>query len=198
MGTGGGEFLLSLGHPHHLTSVTEGYAPNLALCQARLTPLGIHVQEVASDNKLHFPDASFDVIASRHEEYDVPELYRCLKPGGVFITQQVGGSNNQDLALRLLHQSANQYPDNTLAHNVKLLEDAGFVIEKGEEYFPYLRFYDTAALVYFAKIIPWEFPDFSVNHCFDELVKLQTRLENTGFIQSTEHRFFIKARKPIK
>ena len=40
--TGGGEFLLSLGHPYHLTWATEGYPPNVALCRQRLTPLGVH------------------------------------------------------------------------------------------------------------------------------------------------------------
>ena len=55
MGTGGGEFLLGLGHPHRLTSVTEGYAPNLALCRERLSPLGIEVKAVREDNRLDFP-----------------------------------------------------------------------------------------------------------------------------------------------
>ena len=30
--TGGGEFLLSLGHPYENTAATEAYAPNVALC----------------------------------------------------------------------------------------------------------------------------------------------------------------------
>lgn len=34
MDTGGGEFLLSLGHPPDKTSATEGYPPNAALCPA--------------------------------------------------------------------------------------------------------------------------------------------------------------------
>lgn len=33
LGTGGGEFLLSLRHPFALTSVTESYAPNFELCE---------------------------------------------------------------------------------------------------------------------------------------------------------------------
>ena len=41
MDTGGGEFLLSLGHPHSLTAATEGYPPNIALCRKVLLPLGI-------------------------------------------------------------------------------------------------------------------------------------------------------------
>ena len=31
--TGGGEFLLSLGHPHHLTAAMENYPPNVELCK---------------------------------------------------------------------------------------------------------------------------------------------------------------------
>ena len=31
--TGGGEFLLSLGHPYSNTAATEGYAPNVELCK---------------------------------------------------------------------------------------------------------------------------------------------------------------------
>lgn len=36
MDTGGGEFLLSLGHPPDKTSATEGYPPNAALCRQTL------------------------------------------------------------------------------------------------------------------------------------------------------------------
>ena len=37
MDTGGGEFLLSLGHPHANTAATEHYPPNVALCRETLT-----------------------------------------------------------------------------------------------------------------------------------------------------------------
>lgn len=43
--TGGGEFLLSLNHPCHKTSATEGYPPNVALCAEKLLPLGINFKE---------------------------------------------------------------------------------------------------------------------------------------------------------
>ena len=33
--TGGGEFLLSLGHPFANTAATEGYPPNVRLCEKR-------------------------------------------------------------------------------------------------------------------------------------------------------------------
>ncbi len=87
MGTGGGEFLLGLGHSHHLTAVTEGYAPNLALCRERLSPLGIEVRAVGENQVLPFSDESFGLIINRHEDFSASEVYRCLRPGGLFITQ---------------------------------------------------------------------------------------------------------------
>ena len=55
MGTGGGELLLTLGHPYELTSVTEGWEPNLALCQKKLAPLGITVKYYDSEKGMPLP-----------------------------------------------------------------------------------------------------------------------------------------------
>jgi len=49
--------------------------------------------------------------------------------------------------------------------------------------------------VYFAKIISWEFPGFSVDKCFEELCKLNEELKIKGYIESFEHRFIIVCRK---
>ena len=43
--TGGGEFLLSLGHPFANTSATEAFPPNVKLCRENLLPLGIDFRE---------------------------------------------------------------------------------------------------------------------------------------------------------
>ena len=47
--TGGGEFLLSLGHPYALTAAAEGYPPNEDLCRRTLLPLGIDFREGIHD-----------------------------------------------------------------------------------------------------------------------------------------------------
>lgn len=44
----------------------------------------------------------FDIIISRHEAFDIDEVYRLLKPNGLFITQQVGGLNNKELSQFLI------------------------------------------------------------------------------------------------
>ena len=67
--TGGGEFLLSLGHTHELTSATEGYPPNVELCRQTLTPLGIDFHEVTDYSHMPFADGSFDLIINRQSSF---------------------------------------------------------------------------------------------------------------------------------
>ena len=84
--TGGGEFLLSLGHPYENTAATEGFPPNVKLCQEKLIPLGIDMRECSDPAHLPFGDSSFDLVINRHGDFFPDELYRVLKPGGLFIT----------------------------------------------------------------------------------------------------------------
>ena len=102
MGTGGGEFLLSLNPPRGRTYATEGYPPNVELCRRRLPIHGIELRQVYDDSDLPFDDGMFDLVINRQEAYDPDEVRRVLKPGGYFVTQQVGGRNNERLAHFLL------------------------------------------------------------------------------------------------
>ncbi|MHA6531751.1 class I SAM-dependent methyltransferase [Paenibacillus sp. BAC0078] len=196
MGTGGGEFLLSLEPPRGKTFATEAYPPNYELCKKLLPPYGIEVRQVFSDDKLPFEDGFFDVVINRHESFSIQEVYRILKPGGVFVTQQVGGQNNRALSEMLLGGEAAAVDEAFYLDAVcDELRRGGFTVSSAAECFPELRFYDIGALVYFAKIIEWEFPGFTVEKCFDRLCLLQQRLAQEGCIRSTEHRFFITAGK---
>lgn len=195
LGTGGGEFLLSLGHPHGRTTVTEGYAPNLALCRERLEPLGIRVLENDGEHPLPLEDGAFDVVLSRHEDYDPAEVFRVLRPGGTFLTQQVGGENNSPLSRRLIPDYRPSFPGWGLPFAEKQAEAAGFTVLSGGEYFPKLRFFDVGAVAYLAKLIPWEFPDFTVDGCLDGLLACQRELEETGAVHSVEHRFYLLCQK---
>jgi len=108
--TGGGEFLLTLNHPYENTAATEGYSPNVELCKKRLRPLGIEFKECNNPSIIPFEDEKFDIILNRHGAYDVKELYRLLKKGGVFITQQVGSENERDLVEMVLPGISKPYP----------------------------------------------------------------------------------------
>ena len=195
--TGGGEFLLSLEHPYENTAATEGYPPNVALCQEKLIPLGIDLKECSDPARLPFGDSAFDLVINRHGDFCPEELKRVLKPGGLFITQQVGDRNDQDLVRMVFPEAETPFPGHHLSVQRKAFEDAGFEIVKADEFFGRIRFYDVGAFVWFARIIEWEFPGFSVDQCFDRLLKMQEQIEEKGVIEGTTHRYLIIARKPL-
>lgn len=194
--TGGGEFLLSLGHPNENTSATEGYPPNVALCRERLLPLGIDFRECADESDIPFEDSSFDLFLNRHGSFDPEECFRLLKPNGLFITEQVGSENDRDLVAMVLPELPKPFSDLNLRIQRKRFEEAGFEILAAEEAFRPILFYDIGAFVWFAHIIEWEFTGFSVETCFDRLLYLQERIDRDGKIEGTIHRYLIVAKRP--
>ena len=193
--TGGGEFLLSLHHPHAMTAATEGYPPNIALCERMLCPLGIDFRPCGDASRVPFGDASFDLILNRHGDFCAAELNRLLKPGGLFITEQVGSENDRDLVKQVLPGTPMPFPQQTLAAQRAAFEAAGFSVLRGEEAFRPIVFTDVGAFVWFARIIEWEFPGFSVDSCFDHLLAMQRQLERDGKIEGTIHRFLLVAQR---
>lgn len=193
--TGGGEFLLSLNHPYNKTSATEGYPPNVNLCSKKLLPLGIDFRECGDPSNIPFDDGAFDLIINRHGGLNAAEIYRLLRCGGMFITEQVGEDNDRDLVEMILPGTDKPFPHNNLSEQRKSFENVGFRIIKAEEAYCPIRFYDMGAFVWFARVIEWEFPDFSVNKCFERLLKMQETIEKVGKIEGTSHRYIIVARK---
>lgn len=193
--TGGGEFLLSLGHPYENTAATEGYAPNVKLCEERLNPLGIDFRACDDASKIPFADSSFDIMINRHGDFDPVEAFRVLKPEGVFVTEQVGARNDRDLVEMVLPDVPVPFPELELSVQRKKFEDAGFEVICAEEALRPIKFYDIGAFVWFARIIEWEFPGFSVEKCFDKLLKMQDVIDKKGLVEGTIHRYLIVVRK---
>ena len=198
MDTGGGEFLLSLNHPPERCAATEGYPPNVALCRKKLLPLGIDFREADGEGVLPFENGQFDLILNRHGSFTPSEVWRVLNPGGLFITQQVGEDNDRELVELLLPGTPRPYPGWSMEPVRQSLMAQGFELLRGEEAFRPIRFYDVGALVWFARIIEWEFPGFSVEGCFPQLLQAQERLEQSGRVEGNAHRFLIVVQKPKK
>lgn len=193
--TGGGEFLLSLNHPFDKTSATEGFKPNVQLCQEKLLPLGINFKECNTPSKIPYDNETFDMIINRHGDFDAKELYRLLKKEGIFVTEQVGGDNERDLIEMVLPGIERPFLHLNLKKQRRVFEDAGFHIIDAEEAYRPIKFYDIGAFVWFAHIIEWEFPDFSVDKCFEQLLKMQKIIEDKGKVEGTIHRYLIVAKK---
>lgn len=195
--TGGGEFLLSLRHPFSRTAATEGYPVNVELCKRALLPLGIDFKQCSDPSKIPFKSESFDIIINRHGDFAPKELYRLLKKNGLFITEQVGEENDRDLVEMVLPNTEKPFAHLNLKDQCKEFENAGFSIINGMEAYRPIKFFDVGAFVWFAHIIEWEFPSFSVNKCFENLLKIQGIIEKNGVIQGTIHRYLIVAKKSV-
>ena len=193
--TGGGEFLLSLDHPHGNTAATENFPPTVELCKEILLPLRIDFRPADGKGNLPFENDRFHIVINRHGDFNPAEIYRVLKPGGLFVTQQVGAENDRELVELLCGKLPLPFPEQYAVKAAEAFREAGFTILRREETFRPIRFADIGALVWFARVLPWEFPDFSVDTYVENLLIAQQILEETGHIQGCIHRFLLVAQK---
>lgn len=195
MDTGGGEFLSSLQPLPPHTGATEGYAPNIPIARARLEPLGVRVVAANSEARLPFDDNAFDLVVNRHGSFLASEIYRILKPGRSFITQQVGGKNCIGLNELLQERVDYEFADWTSERAAAQLEAVGLQIIDRREEFPPVEFADIGAVVYYLKAIPWQVRDFTVEKYYDRLKKIHALIQARGSLKVTAHRFYIEAHK---
>lgn len=116
---------------------------------------------------------------------------RVLKKEGVFITQQIGCLNNRELSRVFIEGFELPYKDNHLNIQQNQFVKSGFEVLENIECFPEITFFDIGALSFFCKIIVWEFPGFSVEKYYKELLKRHKKCEEDGFIKSKEHRYML-------
>lgn len=102
---------------------------------------------------------------------------------------------SRDLVKMVLPEVESPFPHLNLEEQRNAFVDAGFHILAAEEAYRPIKFYDIGAFVWFAHIIEWEFPGFSVDKCFEQLLKMQKIIEDQGKIEGTIHRYLIAARK---
>ena len=198
MDTGGGELFSYFAPYPPVVFATEAYAPNIPIARKHLEPLGVAVIPLEEDEprQLPFEAETFDLVLNRHGYYWEPELYRILQPGGVFITQQVGDRN--DMGIRALLGAPNaganiEWTD--LDEAAANLQAADFrIIKQLEDIYPQ-RFYDVGAIVYQLKAVPWQIPDFSVEGYFEQLRVIHETIQQDGYVDVLEQRFFIIAQK---
>lgn len=195
MDTGGGEFLASLQPLPTETYATEIYPPNILLARQRLEPLGVRVVSDYLDERLPFETGFFDLIINRHGSFYGAELYRILRPGGIFLTQQVGGDNNIRLNELLEDTITFEYANWTLAECTRQLIEAGFRILQAREERPPEVFYDIGAVVFCLRIISWQVPDFSVEKYRDKLYAIHEMIRRDGKLVSYGHRLLVEAIK---
>ena len=139
------------------------------------------------------------IIINRHESYHPPEVWRTLKPGGLFITEQVG-QGLWNLKEALVGEAGIE-TDWSLKTIVDGLTSVGLRILDAREDAQSIRFYDIGAIAYYLKAIPWIIEDvtgvqdFTVERYRDRLWELHLQIEKDGFFDCQYAVFLIVARK---
>jgi SAM-dependent methyltransferase len=195
--TGGGEVLAAaIRRPPPRLAATESWPPNVALARRRLGPLGGTVSEASDTDRLPFGDAAFDLVLSRHPTVTGwPEIARVLRPGGRYLSQQVGAGTNRELYEYLMGPQPAS-PDRSAQRAAALARAEGLVVARLAEQALRVEFLDIGAVVYFLRKVLWTVPDFSVERYRDRLLALHAEIEATGRFTCHAQRFLIDARRP--
>jgi SAM-dependent methyltransferase len=179
---------------------TESWPPNVAVAERTLAPLGARVVAVPGpDSDLPFPDASFDLVTSRHPvsvRWD--EVARVLKPGGSYFSQDVGHPSVGELTEFMMGprpQPAPDQPNRDPKWSVLAAERVGLTVADLREYHGRMEFNDVAAVVVFLRKVIWIVPGFTVAGYRDRLRALHEQIERDGPFLATTVRFLIEARR---
>jgi SAM-dependent methyltransferase len=148
------------------------------------------------DTAIPLPSASLDLVLNRHGSYSESEVKRLLKPGGIFLTQQVGGKNCIRINELLQDMVEFQFSFWTKELITQQLIAAGFQVLNVQEEFIPSEFTDIGAVVFFLRIISWQVADFSVEKYRHRLFAIHQDILAHGPLQVHDHRILVEARKP--
>ena len=192
--TGGGEVLAELPTVAPRTVATEGWGPMIPVAAQTLLARGVRLIHAAPNGPLPFASEVFDLVSSRHPT-STPwaEIDRVLRPGGTFLTQQVGSRSMDELGSLFRGPATGQ---RTLNATIAAARDAGLDVTRAEEAKPEAVFYDIGAVVYFLRLVVWIVPGFTVDRYRRQLRELHEEIEREGCFRARSHRLLIEARKP--
>ncbi|MFU8852520.1 class I SAM-dependent methyltransferase [Micromonospora sp. SL1-18] len=194
--TGGGEVLAEVPVPPPLLVATEAWPPNVAVARRTLRRVGAAVVQVAGKPSLPFRAGSFDLVVSRHPvDTWWGEIARVLRPGGSYLSQQIGAGTVRELSeaiLGPLPPPAARHPEQAVA----AAGAAGLAVVDLRTATLRMVFHDIGAVVYFLRKVIWTVPGFTVDRYHDELRRLHDRIRADGPFVAHAQRFLIEARRP--
>jgi SAM-dependent methyltransferase len=194
--TGGGEVLAGIPHPPPVLAATESWPPNLRIARANLAHLGATVIEAADEADLPFAAESFDLVVSRHPtEVRWAEIARVVRPGGTYLSQQVGAGSNRELTEFMMGPQPVR-PGSSAHWAAGQAEQAGLAVVDLREEALRTVFNDIAAVVYFLRKVLWTVPGFTVQEYRDRLRLLHRKMLADGPFVAHAQRFLIEARQP--
>ncbi|MFE7312679.1 class I SAM-dependent methyltransferase [Streptomyces sp. NPDC057555] len=196
--TGGGEVLAGAGAFPPVMAATESWPPNVAKATALLHPLGAVVVADGDEPPLPFGDAAFDLVTSRHPvTVWWEEVARVLRPGGVYLSQQVGPASVFELVEYFLGPQPEEVRSARHPEDARRrAEAAGLEVVDLRCESLRTEFFDIGAVVYFLRKVVWMVPGFTVEQYRERLRELDLLIRREGAFVAHTTRFLIEARKP--
>lgn len=201
IGTGGGEWFLELA-PNFGSGI--GVDPDPAMMDAARenTPASLAEKlsfQLGRAEALPVPDAAFDVVLNRHAVVDVAEVVRALRPGGSFITEQVGAQNVFNIATLFGcgpgMGGARIPPDQEIPALAEAFQGRGCaVVSYGTYNIPYY-FQDAASLLFWMQAVGVP-PDFDIERHWRQVDYLLTEYATPRGTETNEHRELLIVRTP--
>ncbi|NMO50426.1 methyltransferase domain-containing protein [Actinoplanes sp. TBRC 11911] len=189
--TGGGEvmaYALGTARPSMLVAV-EAWPPNVGVAARTLAPFG---GRVIHSDRIPFRDGTFDLVTSRHPvDTPWPEIARVLRPGGVFLSQQIGAGTNRELAEAMM----GPLPAPERQHPGEAAEAAGLEVLEVRSESLRAEFYDVGAVAHFLRKVVWTVPGFEIGKYRDRLRAVHHEINDKGKFVSYARRVLIEARR---
>lgn len=194
--TGGGEVVSESPVLPPRMCVTETWPPNAERARALLEPRGVEVHEPPKGGTLPFPDASFDLVTSRHPVRPPwTEIRRVLMPGGHYFAQHVGPAS----AFELIEFFLGPLPVQRLARDPQQdaseAKSAGLTVTDLRTCRCRMEFDDIGAVVWILRKCVWWVPGFTVDRYRDRLRELHAVIRNRGPFVAHSARHLIEARR---
>lgn len=206
IGTGGGEIFIKIS-PFFRRGI--GIDKNLEMIKVAKENFPPTLQKkisfrVMDAQKLEFEDETFDIILNRHAPIFASEISLVLKPGGYFISQQVGGENSTNIFRSFGWPVPGEYwkqywakkglkPRN-IASAVRDFRKFGFGIVENKSAKRRYWFKDIPSLIFWLKAVP--LPEkFVVKKHWKIVREFVEKFSTPRGIETNEHRELLVVRK---
>jgi SAM-dependent methyltransferase len=194
--TGGGEVIAEAPQLPPTMVVTESWPPNVDRARRLLASRGVQVVSVEPGEPLPFPDATFELVTSRHPVApDWPELARVIADGGTYFAQHVGPDSAYELIEYFLGPLPRKHQVRDPEREVAAARQAELEIVDLRRERCRMEFFDVGAVVYVLRKCVWWVPDFTVQRYRDRLRQLDASIREDGPFVAHSTRTLIEARR---
>ncbi len=168
------------------------------ICQAKRKLRSSKIKNIkfklCNTNKISFESESFDVVTSRHSPFNIGEVARVLKKGGIFLTQQVGERDKQNIKdIFKRGQSYNRPHGKLINSYIQKSKKLNLKILRKDHYHS-IEYYNMNDIIFLLEYTPI-IPSFSAKKGKKFLELLKSKYEGELKIKTNSCRYLLVLKK---